>query len=386
MNTDTERTALQLRSLVKRNGELELSLARVPIPTPAAHEVLVRVEAAPLNPSDLGLLFAGADMSQARQSGTKEQPVIAARVPQSAIPGMAARLDVPLPVGNEGAGVVIETGSSDEAKALLGKSVAVLGGAMYSQYRSIPVAQCLVLPAGATPTDGASSFVNPLTALGMVETMRREGHTALVHTAAASNLGQMLNRVCLEDQIALVNIVRKQEQEDLLRTLGAVHVCNASSSTFMHDLTEAIVATGTTIAFDAIGGGPLAGQILTCMEAAFGRNMKEYGRYGSAIHKQVYIYGGLDRGPTELKRNFGMAWGVGGWLITPFLQKIGPAATQVLKQRVAAELKTTFASRYAREISLAEALDLGTIALYGKSATGQKYLLNPNKDVGTGRP
>jgi NADPH2:quinone reductase len=257
---------------------------------------------------------------------------------------------------------------------------------MYSQYRSVPVAQCLVLPAGATPTDGASSFVNPLTALGMVETMRREGHTALVHTAAASNLGRMLNRVCLEDQIALVNIVRKQEQEDLLRSLGAVHVCNASSSAFTHDLTEAIVATGATIAFDAIGGGPLAGQILTCMEAAFGRNMKEYSRYGSAIHKQVYLYGGLDRGPTELKRNFGMAWAVGGWLIGAFLQKIGPAAAQVLKQRVAAELKTTFASRYAREISLAEALDLGAIALYGKSATGQKYLLNPNKDVGTGWP
>ena len=376
------RTALQLRSLVKKNGELELSLTRIPVPDPAANEVLVRVEAAPINPSDLGLLFAGADVTQATQLGTKDQPRVAARVPDAALKGMTARFDQSMPVGNEGAGVVIEAGSSEAAQALLGKTVAVLGGAMYSQYRCVPVEQCLVLPAGATPAEGASSFVNPLTALGMVETMRSEGHTALVHTAAASNLGRMLNRICLQDGIALVNIVRTPAQVESLRALGAAHVCDSSSPTFVHDLIEALSTTGATLAFDAIGGGKLAGQILTCMEAALSRKATQYSRYGSATHKQVYVYGGLGQGPIELNRNVGMAWGVGGWLVTPFLQKIGPAGVQRLKQRVAAELKTTFASSYAGEISLAEALDLGTIAIYGRSTTGHKYLINPNKDVG----
>ncbi len=375
------RTALQLRSLVKNNGELELSLTRVPVPDPAANEVLVRVEAAPINPSDLGLLFAGADITKATQIGEKDQPRVTARVPDAALKGMTARLDVSMPVGNEGAGVVIEAGSSEAAQALLGKTVAVLGGAMYSQYRCVPVEQCLLLPAGATPAEGASSFVNPLTALGMVETMRREGHTALVHTAAASNLGQMLNRICLQDGIALVNIVRTRGQVDLLRALGAAYVCDSSSPTFVQDLIEAFSTTGATLAFDAIGGGKLAGQILMCMEAALSRKATQYSRYGSATHKQVYVYGGLGQGPIELNRNFGMAWGVGGWLVTPFLQKIGPAAVQKLKQRVAAELKTTFASGYAGEVSLVEALDLDTIAIYGRSTTGHKYLINPNKDL-----
>jgi NADPH:quinone reductase len=382
MQQDGTRTGLQLRSLVKNNGDLELSLTSVPIPVPSANEVLVRVEAAPINPSDLGLLFAGADMTKASQLGTKDRPVVAARIPDAALKSMMARAGVSMPVGNEGAGVVVEAGSSAAAQALLGKTVAALGGAMYSQYRCVPLEQCLELPVGATPADGASSFVNPLTALGMVETMRSEGHTALVHTAAASNLGQMLNRICLKDQIALVNIVRSHDQVELLKALGAAHVCDSTSPTFVQDLIEALSATGATIAFDAIGGGKLAGQILMCMEAAILRKATQYSRYGSAVHKQVYVYGGLGQGPIELNRNFGMAWGVGGWLVTPFLQKIGPAATQRLKQRVAAELKTTFASGYAGQLSLVEALDLGTMALYGKSATGQKYLINPNKDVG----
>jgi NADPH2:quinone reductase len=376
------RTGLQLRSLVKNNGDLEVSLTSVPVPAPAANEVLVRVEAAPINPSDLGLLFAGADMTKASQRGTRDQPIVMARIPEAALKGMTARFDASMPVGNEGAGVVVEAGSSEAAQALLGKTVAALGGAMYSQYRCVPAEQCLLLPAGATPAEGASSFVNPLTALGMVETMRSEGHTALVHTAAASNLGQMLNRICLEERIALVNIVRNQAQVDLLRTMGAAHVCDSSSPSFVPDLIEALSATGATIAFDAIGGGKLAGQILTCMEAALSRKATQYSRYGTATHKQVYIYGGLGPGPIELNRNFGMAWGVGGWLVTPFLQKIGPSAVQRLKQRVASELKTTFASGYAGEVSLLEALDLQTIAIYSTSATGQKYLINPNKDVG----
>src|ERR1700682_64452 len=247
MKQSDARTALHLRSLVKKNGDLEVSLTHVPIPVPAANEVLVRVEAAPINPSDLGLLFAGAGMTKASQRGAKDQPVVAARVPDAALKSMAARFDMSMPVGNEGAGVVIEAGSSEAAQALLGKTVAALGGAMYSQYRCVPLEQCLVLPVGATPADGASSFVNPLTALGMVETMRSEGHTALVHTAAASNVGQMLNRICLHEGISLVNILRNQSQGDLLRAMGAVHVCDSSSPTFVHDLIEALAVRGSTL-------------------------------------------------------------------------------------------------------------------------------------------
>jgi NADPH:quinone reductase len=375
------RTALQVRSLVKSGGDLEVSLTQVPVPAPAANEVLVRVDASPINPSDLGLLFAGADMGQASQRGSKDQPMVTARVPDAALKSMAARFDVSMPIGNEGAGVVVEAGSSAAAQALLGKTVAVLGGAMYSQYRSVPLEQCLVLPAGATAADGASSFVNPLTALGMVETMRSEGHTALVHTAAASNLGQMLNRICIKDGIALVNIVRNQSQRDLLRSIGAVHVCDSSSPSFVQDLIEVLTISGATLAFDAIGGGKLASQILMCMEAALLKKTTQYSRYGSPVHKQVYVYGALGPGPIELNRSYGMAWGVGGWLVTPFLQKLGPAGTQRLKDRVAAELKTTFASSYAGEVSLVEALQLESIAVYSKAATGKKYLINPNKAV-----
>ena len=379
MSASIPTKSLQLRSLIKSSGELEISLASIATPEPGPEEVLVRIEASPMNPSDLGLLFGAADMSTAKASGTPEHPVITATVPEKLMKGMSGRMDQSMPVGNEGAGVVVKAGSSEAAQALLGKTVAILGGAMYAQYRSIKAVQCLVLPEGTTPAEGASCFVNPLTSLGMVETMRREGHKALVHTAAASNLGQMLNRICLKDGIGLVNIVRKQEQEDILRAIGAVHVVNSSVPTFLDDLTQALVATGATIAFDAIGGGKLAGQILGCMEAAANLTAKEYSRYGSSTHKQVYIYGGLDRGPTEINRNFGMAWSVGGWLLTPFLQKIGFEAGQQLRQRVVAELKTTFASTYTREVSLADALRLDAIAVYGKHATGAKYLITPNK-------
>ena len=381
MNTGKEETALQLRSLVKKSGELELSLASIPIPVAQADEVVVRVEGSPINPSDLGLLFGAADMSTARQSGTSAQPVITASIPEALMKGMAGRLDQSMPVGNEGAGVVVSAGESDEAQTLLGKTVAIIGGAMYSQYRSMKAKQCLALPAGTTAAEGASCFVNPLTSQGMVETMRLEGHKALVHTAAASNLGQMLNKICIADKIGLVNIVRTEQQADLLRSLGASYVCNSGTATFMQDLTEALAATGATLAFDAIGGGKLAAQILTCMEAAINRTAKEYSRYGSTTHKQVYIYGGLDTGPTILNRGFGMAWGVGGWLLFPFLQKIGHVSAQKLRERVVAELKTTFASHYTKEISLAEVLSLEEIALYGKRATGAKYLINPNKGI-----
>jgi NADPH2:quinone reductase len=377
MNTTHENRGLQLRSLVKSTGELELSLADVATPEPKPNEVVLRMEAAPINPSDLGLLLAGADMTTVRASGSAERPVITATIPQPLPKAMAPRLDHAMPVGNEGAGVVIAAGA--EAQHLIGKTVAALGGAMYSQYRTVSAAECLVLPEGATAADGASCFVNPLTALGMVETMRSEGHTALVHTAAASNLGQMLNKICLKDGVGLVNIVRSPAQEAVLRELGAVHVVDSSSPTFIDDLTKALAATGATLAFDAIGGGRLSGQILSCMEAALSQNATTYSRYGSPVHKQVYIYGGLDTRPTELARDFGMAWGIGGWLVMSFVQKIGQQAAQKLRDRIAAELKTTFASHYTAEISLAEALQLDVIAAYGKRATGEKYLINPNK-------
>ena len=381
MTTTAPTAGLQLRSLVKPGGELELSLQTVTLPPPAQNEVVVRIEASPINPSDIGLLFGAADMKSARYAGTAEAPIVTAPIAQAAMGSMAGRLNASLPVGNEGAGVVVAAGASADAQALLGKTVAVLGGAMYAQYRALPADQCLVLPVGATPAEGASCFVNPLTALGMVETMRREGHTALVHTAAASNLGQMLNRICQQDGIALVNIVRKPDQVEMLKSIGARYVCDSSSADFLQDLTEALVATGATLAFDATGGGKLAGQILGCMEAALNRTAKEYSRYGSTTHKQVYLYGGLDTRPTEFNRNFGMAWGMGGWLLFPFLQKIGPQAALGLKQRVAAELKTTFASHYAGELSLAEALQPDWIAVYGQRATGTKYLINPNKGL-----
>jgi len=378
MSSDTK-TGLQLRSLVKSNGELEVSLAVVPVPEPKDDEIVVRVEATPINPSDLGLLFGPADMSAAKASGSKESPVITARVPEAVLKGMAARLDESMPVGNEGAGVVVKTGSSDAAKALMGKTVSIIGGAMYAQYRVVRAKDAMPLPAGTTAADGASWFVNPLTALGMTETMRREGHKALVHTAAASNLGQMLNKICLKDGIGLVNIVRSKEQADILHKIGAKHVVDSSLSSFMDDLTGALVETGATIAFDAIGGGKLAGQILTCMEIAINKTAKEYSRYGSNVHKQVYVYGGLDTRPIELNRAFGMAWGVGGWLLFPFLQKIGPADGAKLRQRVVDELKTTFASHYTQVVSLQEALQLSNIAIYNKRSTGEKFLINPNK-------
>ena len=373
-------SGLQLRSLIKKSGELEISLLNVPTPEPKPEEVVVRVEATPINPSDLGLLTGAADLSTAKVSGTKDSPVVTAKVPEAAMRAMAGRLDESMPVGNEGAGVVIHTGSSDAAKALMGKTVSMIGGAMYAQYRTLRVNECMPLPAGTTAAEGASWFVNPLTALGMTETMRREGHKALVHTAVASNLGQMLNKICLKDGIALVNIVRSQEQADLLRKIGARHVVDSSSSGFMDDLVQALADTGATIAFDAIGGGKLAGQILTAMEAAINRTAKTaYSRYGSSVHKQVYIYGSLDTRPVEINRAFGMAWGVGGWLLFPFLMKIGPVDGQKLRERVVSELKTTFASHYTKVVSLQEALELSNLSVYAKRATGEKFLINPNK-------
>ena len=371
-------TGLQLQSKVQNNGELMLSLATIDTPAPQEDEVVVRVQATPINPSDIGLLFGAADMGTAIYSGTATHPVVTARITSAAMKGMAGRMDQAMPVGNEGAGVVVAAGASLEAQALLGKTVAVLGGAMYAQFRCLKATQCLPLADGTSAAEGASCFVNPLTALGMVETMKLEGHTALVHTAAASNLGQMLNKICMADGIELVNIVRNAEAASALRNLGAQHVCDSSLPSFTVDLTEALAATGATLAFDATGGGTLAGQILTCMEAAISSKATEYSRYGSNTMKQVYIYGGLDTRPTEIVRNFGMTWGVGGWLLFPFLNRAGASTAAAMKARVARELKTTFASRYVKEISLAQALSVDAIAAYGQRTTGAKFLINPS--------
>lgn len=381
MTDSVPASGLQLRTLVTPDATVQLSLVEAPVSPPAEDEVVIRVEAAPINPSDMGLLFAGADMSKARNTGTPGAPSVEASLTPEAMVAMRARVGQSLPAGNEGAGTVIAAGSSPAAQELLGRVVAVRGGGMYAQYRTVRAFECLALPPGTTPAEGASCFVNPLTALGMVETMRLEGHKALVHTAAASNLGQMLIRLCKADNVPLVNVVRRPEQVALLTSLGADYVVDSSSPTFMDDLTNAIEATGATIAFDATGGGKLAGQLLTAMEAALTRGATEFSRYGSSTLKQVYIYGSLDRSPTEFVRNFGLAWSISGWLLTNFLQRVGSEEAERLRQRVAHEVKTTFASSYSKEISLPEMLSLESIGVYGKQSTGAKYLVNPSRQA-----
>ena len=374
-------THLQMLSTVTAEGELRMALTKQPVPVPGKDEILVRVEASPINPSDQGVMFGWATMSQASSSGEGTDTVLSAPVSARGMAVMKARIGQALPVGNEGAGTVVGAGEGDYAQSLMGKTVALLGGALYAQYRCVPAASVLPLLPEHTAKDGASCFVNPLTALCMLETMRLEDHTALVHTAAASNLGQMLNLICQADGVDLVNIVRKEAQVDILRKLGAKYIVNSSSDTFMADLTDAIHATGATLAFDATGGGQLASDILTAMEAAAARTPGAYSIYGSIKHKQVYLYGGLDTSPTTLSRGYGMAWGVGGWLLPNFLAKVGPEVGNRLRMRVLAELKTTFASHYTDELSLIEALQADNVARYEAKATGEKYLICPQKGL-----
>jgi NADPH:quinone reductase-like Zn-dependent oxidoreductase len=366
---------LELRSLVS-DGKLELSLVDVELSPPGPGEVIVQIEAAPLNPSDLGLLTGPADLATLDQGGTADRPVLTAEIPEQRMPIVRARLNESMPVGNEGAGTVVAAG--DGAEDLIGKTVAVIGGGMYTQYRKARLSDLLPFPDGVTAREGASAFVNPLTALAMVETMRAEGHTALVHTAAASNLGQMLNRICIADGVSLVNIVRSAEQARILHDLGAKYVVDSTSDNFRDDLVDALAVTGATLAFDAIGGGKLAGQILAAMEVAANRNATTYSRYGSNTHKQVYIYGRLDLGATLIGPDVGFAWGVGGFLLTPFLMKAGAEVVGRMRARVAAEIRTTFASHYTAEISLAEALDKDTLLAYSAKKTGEKYLIVPS--------
>ncbi|MES1964795.1 zinc-binding dehydrogenase [Psychrobacter sp. AH5] len=370
---------IQLTSTISSDNKLTLALQEIDMPQPKADEVVVRIEAAPLNPSDLAVMFSVADMSTAQQSGNEQNPVISAEVPKKFMSAVKTRVDKATPVGNEGAGTVVAAGSSAAAQALMGKMVAVIGGGTYRQYHCVNVKSCLPLKEGTTAKEGASSFVNPLTSLAMVETMRAEGHKAIVHAAAASSLGQMLNRICLADGIDLVNIVRREEQETLLRDMGAKYVVNSSKDSFLADLTAAIAETGATIAFDPIGGGQLASDILNCMEAAITQDVTEYNVYGSDTYKQVYIYGALNRGPITLNRNFGFAWGVNGFLLFNALSKLGTDTVMSMRKRVADEITTTFASSYTHEVSLAEVLDMKSIAAYGKQATGEKYLITPQK-------
>ena len=377
MSSDS--TYLQMFSTLTAEGELRLELKEQPMPTPGENEVLIRIEATPINPSDHGVMFGWASMASAISSGSGADTVLSAPVSEQGMAVMKARIGQSLAVGNEGAGTVVATGTSELAKSLDGKVVAAMGGGMYGQYRCVDASVCLPLLEGHTAKDGASSFVNPLTALCMIETMNLEGHTALVHTAAASNLGQMLNRICLDGGVDLVNIVRKDEQETLLREMGAKYVVNSSKDSFMADLTDAIHATGATLAFDATGGGTLASTILSAMEAAAARTPGAYSIYGSVKHKQVYLYGGLDTSPTTLNRGYGMAWGVGGWLLPNFLARVGQEVATRLRTRVATEMKTTFASHYTNEISLAEALDADIVAQYNSKSTGKKFLVCPQK-------
>ena len=376
---DNQGNGLQLRSLLKASGELELSLVPVPIPEPGLDEVLVRIEASPINPSDLGLLLGPADLSTAKVTGTASQPVVTAQVPPAFMRAMGGRLDESMPVGNEGAGLVIAAGSSPEAQALLGKTVTMIGGGMYTQYRCLKASDCMALPEGASARDGASCFVNPLTALAFVETMRGEGHKAIIHTAAASNLGQMLVKICLADGVPLVNIVRSAEQAAILQGIGAKYVVDSTDPEFMTKLIAAVDETGATLAFDALGGGKIGGQIITAIEAAAGAKAGAYSRYGSTQFKQLYIYGGLDTGPTVLNRGgFGFSWSIGGFLLTPFLMKAGAETNARMRKRVMDELKTTFASHYSHVISLSDVLKPEIATAYNQKATGSKYLIDPS--------
>jgi len=376
--TDLPDTNLTMLTLVKPEGELEVFFERRPMPEPAPHEVLVKILATPINPSDLGLLFGAADMASARASQRDGLPVVTADIPAPGMRAMAPRVGQALPIGNEGCGLVVKAGTSPDAQALLGKTVAVLGGEIYAEYRCLPAAMCMELPDGTDPKDGASCFVNPLTSLAFTETMRMEGHSALVHTAAASNLGQMLVKICAKDGIPLVNIVRSDAQVALLKAIGAEYIVNSSDEDFLDKLTAALVKTGATCGFDAIGGGKLAGQILACMESAAVKRMTTYSRYGSDTFKQVYIYGALDVGPTLLNRSFGFSWSLSGFLLTPFMQKAGADVVGRMRKRVVDELTTTFKSHYSHEMSLTDALSLDVLSQYNAKRTGEKYLIRPN--------
>ena len=371
-------TTQELRSLITPEGELRLTLEDVDVRAPGPDEVVIRVDAAPLNPSDVGELLGPADVATLNTSGPAGRPVTTAKIPPQFAARTATRMGKSMSIGNEGAGVVIAAG--EHARHLVGRVVGALAGRMFTRYRKLKVNDVLVFPEGVSPRQAAAAFVNPLTALGMLSTMRLEGHTALVHTAAASSLGQMLNKLCLADGVQLVNVVRSAEQDKVLNAIGAKHIVNSTAPDFREQLIAAVKTTGATLAFDAVGGGPLAGQILAAMEEALVADAPAADQYGSRTHKQVYTYGRLDLAPTTIPPSVGMAWGIGGWLLFSHLARIGQEATQKLRERVANEITTTFASSYTREISLTEALDPDIIRVYRRAKTGEKYLLVPSNE------
>lgn len=370
-------TGLELRSTLTDDWNFELSLVDAPVSLPGPGEILVQVKGAPVNPTDLVMLLGPADLSRATISGAPARPIVTAPCLEAGRERVAARKGHSLRVGIEGSGVVVAAGAGQED--LVGRTVAGMGGAMYSEYALLKADQIIVMPEGATPADAASSFVNPLTALAMIEAVRSEGHSAIVQTAASSNLGGMLSRLCQAEGIPIVNIVRSDAQAQALRDEGAQYVCCSASPSFLDELEVAIRATGATIAFDAIGGGDLVGQILHCMEKALQPTGGKYNMYGGAGFKQAYIYGALDPAPTAFSRTFGMAWSIGGWLLTPVLAKLGPEVEARLKQRVAAEIKTTFKSNYGAELSLAEFLQPDVLIAASRRTSGEKVLLNPSK-------
>ena len=367
----------ELRSRLDENGELVLSLEQVAVTDPQDDEIVVRVEAAPINPSDLGLLLGPADVATLKSdAGSPSRLVLS--VPPHRLPALKSRLGQSLPVGNEGAGTVIAAGAN--ARALEGKIVGMWGGAMFADYRKLRARDVVPLPAGASAQQGASMFVNPLTALGFLETARAEGHRAIVHTAAASNLGQMLQRLCLADGMPLINIVRSQEQVGILRKAGGTCILNSKDADFRDRLVDAIAELDATVAFDAVGGGASGGDILAAMERASVRRMASFSRYGSETFKQLYIYGALDVSRTSFDRGkIGFQWSISGWLLPNFLKKAGADGLRRMTGRVVAELTTTFASSYSRVISLAEALDPDVLRAYERKATGEKFLIDPTR-------
>ena len=377
--TDAARSTLTLRSEVRADGTVEISLKGIPLPEPGPDEITVELAAAPLHPADISQLLGPADLSSGKRTGAGPDANVVFRIPNDRLRSVDRRIGKSLPVGNEGAGVVVAAGSNQ--RRLLGKTVAIMGGAMLSRHRVVNVSDALLLPDGTVPTRGAAALINPLTLLAMLQTMREEGHGALVHTAAASSLGQMLNRVCLQDGVPLVNIVRRPEQASLLTSQGAANVCDTSSARFIQDLDDAAAATGATLAFDALGGGRVANQVLAAMERACSAGAARYERYGSTVRKQVYVYGGLDGRPTELDRSYGMAWSIGGWLVFHRLGRMAPGTLAAMKDRIVSGLETTFATKFAAEISLTDVMRADYLEAIAMRGTGEKFVVNPRREL-----
>ena len=372
-------TARQLFSTVTADHELILSVEPLDVPEPGENEVVVQMEAVPINPSDLGVLVGPAELSTARRGEVDGHPALIADVHPGWRRLVAARVGKKLPVGNEGAGTVIAAGDGEAAQALLGRTVTAVGGSMYRTHRVLDVRRVMPLPEGAAAAEGASLFVNPMTVQAFLTTMRDEGHEALIHTAAASNLGQMLAKLCGKEGVPLVAIVRREAQRKLLLDLGVPHVVDSSTETFFDDLVAAIAATNATLCFDAVGGGHLANTVLTAMEMAQRARGVRADLYGTPVHKQLYQYGRLDVSATKLTGGYGMYWGVGGWLLTPRLHALGRQRTRAMQQFAIDERNGIFASDYARTVGLLDLLDPDTMRSIDRKGTGGKALVDPSR-------